>query len=331
VRGPGPRRGRDRSARVSPARVARVLSAGVVAAALPWTWYAVRDLPWGAVVEVPAVGLPVLAVTVAAVAGWQARRRRSLPAAVLALSTLALGLTATLGPWLPRDAGSVAGRGVTVLAANTDGDLASGPALLGARADVLIVAELAEDLVDDLTVAYPHRYVRVHPEDDPDLGVFSRYPLRLLEPVGPDLPGARLQVAGPDGAFVLYGLHVPRPWFSGASSSRYQATAPEHRRLVKAVNEKVRTERLPVVLAGDLNSVDRERDYRTALRTGLVDAMRDAPGGPTSVGKWLALLGRIDHILVSVGWCGDEARRLPLPGSSHRGVLATVGPCAAVP
>jgi hypothetical protein len=42
---------------------------------------------------------------------------------------------------------------------------------------------------------------------------------------------------------------------------------------------------------------------------------------------------RIDHILVSRGWCGDGAGQVALPGSDHRGVLATVGPClpAATP
>jgi hypothetical protein len=40
-----------------------------------------------------------------------------------------------------------------------------------------------------------------------------------------------------------------------------------------------------------------------------------------------------DHILVSRGWCGDGAGQVALPGSDHRGVLATVGPClpAATP
>ncbi|MDN5748784.1 MAG: hypothetical protein L0H64_09780, partial [Pseudonocardia sp.] len=79
----------------------------------------------------------------------------------------------------------------------------------------------------------------------------------------------------------------------------------------------------------DLNSTDRGRDYRTLTRdAGLVDAMRDTVGLPTSVGKWRFLLARIDHVLLSPGWCGDDARRVPMPGSSHRAVTVTVGPCA---
>lgn len=129
---------------------------------------------------------------------------------------------------------------------------------------------------------------------------------------------------------MLYALHVPRPWYSGEVEASYQATVPEHRRLVEEVAARLRTEALPVVLVGDLNSTDRGRDYRVLLRRGgLVDAMRDSAGAPTSVGKWLPLLARIDHVLVGVGWCGDAARRVVLPDSSHRGVLATVGPCVA--
>jgi len=302
---------------------------GLLLAALPWSWFLVRDWPLGAVVEVVAVGLPILAVGIAAGAGLYAWRRRRISALVLAVSTLAAGAVATLGPWVPQDAGAVAGRGVTVVSANIDGRDGSRDTLGSLVADVIVVPEVGPAVVAELTPSYPHRYVRIDGNDDPDIAVFSRYPMRLLEPVGPSLPGARLEITGPDGPFVLYGLHIPRPWFTGESESKYQATAPEHRRLVKEINERIRAETQPVVLAGDLNSVDRERDYRTKLRSGLVDAMRDAPGGPTSVGKWLPLLGRIDHILVSEGWCGDAARQLDLPESSHRGVMATVGPCAA--
>jgi len=301
----------------------------LVLALLPWAWFAVRDLPLGVIVEAPAVGLPVIALVAAVLAAGYAWRRRRAGALVVAASTLTVGMVATVGPWLPRDAGDVAGPGVTVVAANIDGRGGARHAFTDLDADVLVIPEVAAEAIEPLLPAYPHRYVRIHDHDDPDIAVLSRYPLRVLEPVGPSMPGARLEVGGPDGPFVLYGLHIPRPWFTGESDSRYQATAAEHRRLVKAINEQVRAETLPVVLAGDMNSVDRERDYRTKLRTGLVDAMRDASAGPTSVGKWLPLLGRIDHILVSAGWCGDGARYLDLPGSSHRGVLATVGPCAA--
>jgi len=304
-------------------------AAWLLVGALPWTWFLVRDAGIGAVGEVISIVLPVLTVVIAAGAGVITYRRRRSTALVLAVSTLAAGVVATVGPWLPADAGTIAGRGISVIAANIDGrDTAALDTLRALDADVLVVPEVSLDLSRELAATYAHHYVRIHDNDDPDIAVFSRYPMKVLQPVGPDMPGARLEVAGPDGRFVLYGLHVPRPWFAGESDSRYQATIAEHRRLEKLLNQQVRTETLPVVLAGDLNSTDRERDYREWLRAGLVDAMRDTAAGPTSTGKWLPLLGRIDHILINDRWCGDTARRVALPRSSHLAVAVTAGPCA---
>jgi hypothetical protein len=59
--------------------------------------------------------------------------------------------------------------------------------------------------------------------------------------------------------------------------------------------------------------------------------MRDGWAGPTSVGQWAPLLVRIDHVLVTQGWCGDDPARPPLTRSDHSAVAATVGPCAGSP
>lgn len=304
----------------------RGVGAGVLVAAVPWSWFVVRDA-LGVVTDVLAIIVPLLAVVVVG-AGLVGRRWR--PAWALAASSLVAGTVAVLGPWLPADEGAVAGSGVTVAGANVDGHVDANRTLLDLAADVLVVPEVSADGVEELDAAYPYQYIRIDDNDDPDIAVFSRYPLRLLEPVGPDLPGARLEVAAPGGPFVLYALHVPRPWLRGEVEGSYQATVPEHRRLVEQVAARMRAEILPVVLVGDLNSTDRGRDYRLLLSSGLVDAMRDTTGAPTSIGKWTPLLARIDHVLVSAGWCGDLARRLDLPGSSHHGVTATVGRCGEV-
>ena len=85
---------------------------------------------------------------------------------------------------------------------------------------------------------------------------------------------------------------------------------------------------MPVVVAGDLNTSDRARDYRVLIDdAGLTDAMLDNWAGPTQIGHWATLLVRIDHLLVSPGWCGDDSSRYPIPASDHRGIISTVGPC----
>jgi hypothetical protein len=289
-------------------------------AALPWAWFLVRDA-LSLVADTVAILLPLLAVLAAVLAVALGRRRGVLPA----VSVLLAGAVAVVAPWTPADAGAVAPAGaVTVASANVTAMPSTVPALRDVGADVLVVVEDNPAIDEALSATYPNHTFTSGP---PGVGVYSRFPVRLLDPVGPDLPGLRVAVDAPT-PFVLYALHVPRPWWTG--SGAYQATADEHHRLVEAVAAAVEREPGPVVLAGDLNSTDRGRDYRLLTGpAGLTDAMRDSWTGPTSVTTWRVFLLRIDHLLVGPGWCGDAARRFALPQSDHDGITATVGPCAA--
>ena len=297
-------------------------------AALPWAWFALRDSS-GGVGDVLAILFPVLMAGVVlfgiGIVGGTRQPRWLVPTG----SALLVGLLATLGPWLPADAGPVRpGAGVTVVGANVRESREPVPALLQASPDVLVISELSPRVDAALSAVYPNREVL---RGGPSVGVYSRLPLRVLDRGGPDLPGMRLEVDGPDGPFLLYGLHVPRPWYT-ADGSGYQATLAEHHRILTALAARIAAERQPVVVLGDLNMPDRGRDYRQLLQTPhLVDAMRDRGTRFSSVGKWTPLLLRIDHALVSSGWCGDDAGQLELPGSDHRGIGVTVGPCAAAP
>jgi hypothetical protein len=291
-------------------------------ATLPWAWFPLRDL-LGVAGDSVAIVLPVLVGLVAAAVLVIGRRRALLPA----VSVLLAGTVAVVLPWTPADHGTVAGgSAVTVAGANVTGSAATLPALREVAADVLVVAENSPKVDAGVGAVYPYRLVTT---GVPAVGVYSRFPVRLLQSSGPNLPGLRVAVDAP-APFVLYGLHVARPWWTGRGD--YQVTAAEHHRLVVAVAEQVAREPGPVVVAGDLNSTDRARDYRLLTDgSGLTDAMRDGWTGPTSVTKWRAFLLRIDHLLVGPGWCGDAARRFALPRSDHDGITATVGPCAAAP
>jgi len=311
-------------------RAAGRRGAVVALAALPWAWFPLREVS-GVVGDVVAIVLPVLVVLLTmlfvGVALLVRRRRRYWTAA--ALSVLLMGAFAVVGPWLPADAGAVTpGASVRVAGANVQAlPDAAGP-LLALSPDVLAVAETTPDVDARLAVAYPHRHFVYtgSPAGGPDVAVYSRWPLRAAEDPGPGLPGVRVEVDGPAGPFVLYALHVPRPWFTTVGG--YQATAAEHHAFLDRVADRVAAETMPVVAVGDLNSPDRGRDYRRLLdRGGMVDAMRDGVATFTSVAKWTPFLLRIDHLLVTDGWCGDAAARFDLPGSDHRGVTATVGPC----
>ena len=295
---------------------------------LPWAWFPLRDA-LGPVTDVIALAMPVLALTAVGFAGLCALRR---PAALApAASFVVMTVVAVVLPWLPADAGVVQGPGLRVLAGNVGGDFDQALALRDlseqVAADVVVMPEPSRTGVAEIGALFPHRFTAV--DDDPKIAVFSRYPLRLVEGPDPDMPGARVAVDTPGGEVVVYALHVPRPWFRGPTPYDYQATVPEHFRQIEEIVARLRSETSPVVLLGDLNSTDRGRDYRTLVAGGeLVDAMRDSFAAPTSVGQWLPLLARIDHVMVGRGWCGDDAERLTLSGSEHHAVTAVVGPCA---
>lgn len=294
----------------------------LLATALPWAWFPLRD-PLGLVGDVLAVVLPVLALLAAGAALVVWRRRGILPA----VSVLLAGTVAVVGPWTPQAAGTVRpGGGVTVAGANVTSMTSTVPALRAVDADVLVVSEDAPAVEAALVPTY--RY-HLFTSEGGDVGVYSRFPLRLVEPPGPDLPGMRVAVAAP-APFQVIALHVPRPWFTGRGG--YQATPAEHHRLVSAVAAQAAQGPGPVVVVGDLNSTDRARDYRSLVDgDGLVDAMRAGWAGPTQVTSWRLFLLRIDHLLVSPGWCGDHSRRFDLPRSDHVGITATIGPCSAPP
>jgi hypothetical protein len=97
------------------------------------------------------------------------------------------------------------------------------------------------DLRLALAARYPYRLDDVRTAD-PSVAVYSRLPLG--EPQVDDLPGLRVEVAAAGGPFVLYALHVPRPWISGWSPG-YQVTPDEHLRILERLGDRVASERAP--------------------------------------------------------------------------------------
>lgn len=296
-------------------------------AVAPWLWFAVRDL--SVVMEVVAIFLPplVLLAVVAIVVAMAVTRRRALLAS--AASWTLFGIVAVFLPWVPHSTGHVApGRGVTVAVANA---LYSNPTKAQAAADIaaidadiVVVPEDTRELHTLLAARYPyaHRYRFA----SASLGVFSRLPVRE----GPDpqvyfaARYLRLEVGGPS-PFVLWAMHLPRPWF--IATSDYQLRPGGHARVLSRFTEAIAKETLPVVVAGDLNLTDRGRGYRK-LTAHLDDAMRGIRGGRTEVKpSYRPLLLNIDHILEPPSWCADRARRFRISGSDHRGITARVGPC----
>lgn len=310
--------------------VRRPSRAEVVAAVLalaPWSWYLARDL--NARLDILAMAWPVFGVVISSFWWLSALVLRRWTTTAIAVSWSLCTLAVVVGPWRPLDTGSVRADGrVRIVTANVLGGQTFAPDNVGdidaQRPDVLVITELTQQGKAIYGDAF--RYSVAKPDDDHDVGVFSRYPLRDL-----GLPsalagqrGRRVEVDGPDGPFVLYAMHLQKP---GPTPSSVEVGFRTHRRLVDAIVRSVRAERLPVVVAGDLNLIDRSSGYRALTRV-LDDGMRAGWVGPTSLKRSTKpLLARIDHIFEPSSWCSDDALTFTINGSDHRGVATTIGPC----
>jgi endonuclease/exonuclease/phosphatase family metal-dependent hydrolase len=84
------------------------------------------------------------------------------------------------------------------------------------------------------------------------------------------------------------------------------------------------------VVAGDLNLADRQPAYRHLVR-GRIDAMRTVRAANTfhahpAHAYWRLFAMRIDHLVVPNDWSVSDARVVPISGSDHRAVVATIAP-----
>jgi endonuclease/exonuclease/phosphatase (EEP) superfamily protein YafD len=306
---------------------------------VPWTWFAWRDAlarPLLLVADLVALIIPVAVPLTALAIGWTGWHRRS--RLVAAVSWALFGAAATIQPWLPTDRGPAESPSRIVFA-NLRFDNESpraAEAVIAMDGDVVVTAETNGAMYVELVSSLGR------PDggggDDgvctlegaascESLNVWSKAPARQAGQ--PDavrrLRGARLEVDGPGGQFVLYAVHArsPNPFLAegGTSPSR-------HRSDLEALLDEALSEDLPVVIVGDLNLSDRQSLYRS-FDHHLVDAMRVEGAGPTARSWYLRpLLLRIDHIFTSEGWCAQEPTRFDVADSDHRGVAVEVGPCA---
>jgi endonuclease/exonuclease/phosphatase (EEP) superfamily protein YafD len=197
--------------------------------------------------------------------------------------------------------------------------------VLKVNADIVVVPEDTLDVHDRLAAAYP--YARRYRSGGSWLGVYTRLPVTERQggtPVFDPVRYLRLEVGGPT-PFVLWALHLPRPWFTATES--FELRPGGHARVLSRFITAIDHETLPVVVAGDLNLTDRGRGYRK-FTAHLDDAMRGIRGARTEIKpSFRPLLLNIDHILEPPSWCADGARHFTIRGSDHRGVTARVGPC----
>lgn len=298
---------------------------GALLLLLPWSWFLVRDA-W-APLNAGSVAMPAVAVFggIALLAG-AALTRRLLPL-LAALSLVAMTSVTVILPLLPQPAGSIAAP-LTVASANiyesNRAPKTAAAALAATHADILVAVEVPDRFPSLLGAAAGDS----HPYQALSQGIVIRsaFPIVGL-PVSTRLSSNRVLMAfvrPPNGAaFTIFAVHAINP--IQESSFVFQQDFIE--RLDKSALDR-QAAAGPVVIAGDLNLSDRTHGYRI-LSSDFRDGMRaGAWAGDTYVrGVWQYALLRIDHLFISRTWCAADPSRFDVPGSDHKGIRATVGPC----
>ena len=148
-------------------------------------------------------------------------------------------------------------------------------------------------------------------------GLYSRIPLR----VAPGPAGTRFAIAAasaaPEGAapLELYAVHVRAPT-SPAQTAQWRR---DLRALPPTGEGGLR------ILAGDFNATLDHHELRRLLGRGYLDAAEQAGSGlrmTWSTDGALPPLVAIDHVLADRRVRVASARRVPIAGSDHDGVLA---------
>lgn len=288
-------------------------------AALPWTWFLVRDLGWLA--EPFAVAFPLLVLVALVVLGIFAYGTRRPGPLVVAASVLALGAVVVLAPRAPEPTPAPRDP-VRILSANVyelnPQPKAAAAALAATDADVLVAVEVPQGFGELLASADA---VRPYAVAARGMIVRSRFPVSLL-----DISGSlsrdrvlRALVRGPSGPFVLYAVHALNP--------SHESTFDRQLGFVERLQRAATRETEPVVIAGDFNMSDRQLGYRR-ITSSFRDAMRtDWAADTYDHALWRSLLLRIDYVFIDPSWCAAGAHDVDIPGSDHEGVATTIGPC----
>lgn len=222
------------------------------------------------------------------------------------------------------------GTDVQVLQANLGLGKADPAELVGLATDHKVDLAATEELTDveadrltkaGLTRPLPYTYLAPSPGGT-GLGIWSRYPLSDVQ----NHPGFRLgvlsaRVAMPSGPvrFVAVHLTPPYPRPSGQWSHEMKKLDDLLTNLAAAHE--------PVVVAGDFNATPDNAQFRALTDYDYSDAADKAGSGylgtyPTD--RWWGPRLMIDHVLGGAGAFPTDLHAVDLPGSDHRGLVATV-------
>lgn len=268
--------------------------------------------------------IPVL-MAIAVVAAIAGAHRLGFAGSLVALGYLALVAPVVFargGPDARPDATPITVAAINILYSNREIDELA--ASIGALdADVVALSEVPEHLAARLVrtpVAdrYPYRLDRSGPLASGML-LWSRYPFESVDEVPGTLwRSVDAQIATPDGSVRVIAVHPPSPVFDQDAWTRELAQLPA---LAAGVDE-------PLVIMGDFNASWFHPPFRAAIHAaGLRDVLVDEGHGmamtwPTD--ELVPPFVTLDHVLVDGALATVGGRAIAVPGSDHRGVVATV-------
>jgi endonuclease/exonuclease/phosphatase family metal-dependent hydrolase len=164
---------------------------------------------------------------------------------------------------------------------------------------------------------FPHRVTEVR-RGASGVALWSRFPLAeaQVRQVG-DMPFVRATVVLGDRRLRVYAVHVEAPVGDGRARWRAQ---------LRRLDEELRHERRPLVVAGDFNATRHHPSFRRLLSDGLADAHERRGRGWAATwprDRWpLPPLMRLDHVLVTPEVAVRSVREGVGRGSDHRPVVA---------
>ncbi len=197
--------------------------------------------------------------------------------------------------------------------------------------DILLLQEVFPErqtaLEAELAETMPYSHV-VQTGGVGGVGVFSRFPIREVRPVGDATTRSRstaVVVLDVDGQLVQVApVHLisPCPTCGASVVERLELEGDVRLAEIDSVIDTLDPS-LPAIVGGDFNSTDRSGPYRELTHAGFADPQRDAGAGPgftwPNGGRFGPFI-RIDWLLTR-GFDAVEAFVAPGGGSDHRPVV----------
>lgn len=198
---------------------------------------------------------------------------------------------------------------------------------VGDGVDLLVLQEVTGGALDaleqvGLDTAFPHRAGQ--PETNGKYGtvMLSTGNIASVTFLGSTQSSVQAQVTLPGGTVWALGVGVPSP--GGSRPTPWQVDLDQLVQTVRALH--------PAIVAGDLEASFGHRPFEDLLDSGLRDAGEEAdagwqptyPANRTTFGVTWPRVTQPDHVLVGDRVTAVDQVTVPIPGSDHRGVLATL-------